>query len=265
MRESRASRRISTFELRGLVRLLSNLFGSKMKYVAIALSLCFAGCAEFGPRDPASKLNSSTNNVSANNDRSGQNNVGNNGAGELLAQFGTEGPSDNNPTSPGGDALCALEDIRTTDLEGGNESNVGSSWGTVAADTPGRCGDDRETVAWRLMNCERIARQITPFDCDLRMVWMGREHSLDMIARDYFSHSNPDGESPFDRMARHGVGFRGAAENIALGADALQSHLSWMDSTGHRGNILGEFTHAGVGSEDSPSGLLSTSVFINPQ
>lgn len=234
-----------------------------MKYIAIVILLSIAGCGELAPSDPTSKLNSSTGGAETNGE---QNNDGaNNRGGGLLAEFGTEGPSDNNPTSPGGNALCALEDIRTADLEGGNESSIpGDPWDTIEPDAPGRCGDDRETVAWRLMNCERIARDIAPFDCDLRMVWLGREHTLDMISRDYFSHSNPDGESPFDRMERHGVGFRGAAENIALSADALQSHLNWMDSTGHRGNILGDSTHAGVGSEDSPNGLLSTSVFITP-
>ena len=184
----------------------------------LTLVLGLTACGELAPEKPESKFNSSnanaqTSNANANNSTTSNNTTSNNTdnamPGDLLSRYGTEGPSDVNPTSPGGNARCALEDVRTTDLEGSNDSAVGSDWSSVVSDTAARCGDDRETLAWRLMNCERIVNDLPPYECDLRMVWMGREHTLDMIARDYFSHDNPDGETPFDRMQRHGVGFRG--------------------------------------------------------
>ena len=75
-------------------------------------------------------------------------------------------------------------------------------------------------------------------------------HSQDMVDRDYFSHTNPDGESPFDRLAAAGVTWNGGAgENIAAGtSDASLVLQLWLDSPGHRLNIENcAYTHHGVG------------------
>jgi uncharacterized protein YkwD len=74
-------------------------------------------------------------------------------------------------------------------------------------------------------------------------------HAEDMAAKGYFSHSSRDGRSPFDRMGDAGYDFRAAGENIARGqpdADAVMA--AWMDSPGHRKNILNcDFEDLGVG------------------
>jgi uncharacterized protein YkwD len=79
-----------------------------------------------------------------------------------------------------------------------------------------------------------------------------RVHSLDMLEREFFDHVNPDGETPFDRMARAGYAYTAAAENIAQGqisADEVMS--SWMSSPGHCRNIMDpHFTEIGVGVAD---------------
>jgi uncharacterized protein YkwD len=206
----------------------------------------------------------------ASNGTSGGSNGTTNGANDQTAgddweAYGTEGPADRTPKSPGGFALCTRDDVRTDDFLQTNVSVVpDDGWDAVAPGDAGRCGDDFETLAWRLMNCERIAQDMPPLECDLRMVWLGREHTLDMLTRDFFAHDNPDGESPYDRMERHGVSFRRAAENLADAADVLESHYSLMDSTQHRENILDDYTHVGVGSEPDGSRLLSTTIFVTP-
>jgi uncharacterized protein YkwD len=74
-------------------------------------------------------------------------------------------------------------------------------------------------------------------------------HAEDMAAEGYFSHSSQDGRSPFDRMTAAGYDYRAAGENIARGqpdADAVMA--AWMDSPGHRQNILNcDFEDLGVG------------------
>lgn len=77
-------------------------------------------------------------------------------------------------------------------------------------------------------------------------------HSADMVARDFFSHTNPDGESPFDRLADAGIGYRAAGENIALTQGGPSGVLSlWLGSSGHRANIERcGYTHHGVGLVD---------------
>lgn len=67
---------------------------------------------------------------------------------------------------------------------------------------------------------------------------VARAHSADMIDRDYFAHTNPDGYSPFDRLTAAGIDYGMAAENIAYGyPDAAAVLQAWLESAGHRANI----------------------------
>lgn len=92
------------------------------------------------------------------------------------------------------------------------------------------------------------------------------DHSLDMGNRQYFDHTNPEGESPFDRM--RAAGYRGGfmAENIAAGQQtAQQAFASWRDSPGHRQNMLNpRFKAIGIGRAEvqrSRFGVYWTTVF----
>ena len=78
---------------------------------------------------------------------------------------------------------------------------------------------------------------------------VAQAHSEDMVARDYFAHTNPDGASPFDRMSNAGVTYSRGAENIAYGYGTPQAVLqAWLDSPGHRANIENcALTEHGVG------------------
>ncbi|MGL5348395.1 MAG: CAP-associated domain-containing protein [Peptostreptococcaceae bacterium] len=77
-----------------------------------------------------------------------------------------------------------------------------------------------------------------------------RKHSLDMINENYFDHMNKKQQTPFDRMKNEGIVYRGAGENIAAGqASAIYAHEAWMNSEGHRKNILGNYKYIGVGVE----------------
>lgn len=74
-------------------------------------------------------------------------------------------------------------------------------------------------------------------------------HSVDMIARDFFSHTNPDGQGPVDRLDAVGYNWSRWGENIAAGYATPEAVVSgWMASPGHRANILDcTFTEIGVG------------------
>lgn len=89
-------------------------------------------------------------------------------------------------------------------------------------------------------------------------------HSQDMQDRGFFSHTNPDGDSPWDRLAEGGVTWNGpAGENIAQTPGGAESALQlWLNSSGHRANIENcAFDHHGVGL----AGTYWTHVFItNP-
>ena len=95
---------------------------------------------------------------------------------------------------------------------------------------------------------------------------VARAHSDDMLARDYLSHKNPEGKYPDDRIADAGIAVTAWGENIAMSeglADPVGEIVQgWMDSTGHRENILrAGWTHTGVGVAQSGNTFYFTQVF----
>ena len=72
----------------------------------------------------------------------------------------------------------------------------------------------------------------------------------------YFDHNSPTYGSPFDLMSRYGVSYRSAGENIAMGQTSPQQVMEgWMNSSGHRANILNtSYTKIGVGIARNSSG-----------
>lgn len=89
-----------------------------------------------------------------------------------------------------------------------------------------------------LVNAHRQKVGCSPLKLNTKLQKLAEEHSRDMAARDFFSHTNPDGESPFDRMKNLGIRYSIAAENIAYGQRSAREVLqSWLSSSGHRRNI----------------------------
>lgn len=100
-----------------------------------------------------------------------------------------------------------------------------------------------------LTNAERTAAGLRPLSGDPRLTAAAQAHSDDMVARGFYSHTSPDGRQPWDRAAAAGCAHRGIGENIACGQrSAAEVVRGWMDSPGHRANILKpDFTHIGIG------------------
>ncbi|MGH3470264.1 MAG: CAP domain-containing protein [Thermocrispum sp.] len=99
-----------------------------------------------------------------------------------------------------------------------------------------------------LVNQERADAGCDPVRADDRLNRAASKHSADMSARDYFSHDTPEGRDFAERIRAEGYPSPGA-ENIAQGyrsADAVMD--GWMDSEGHRANILNcDLATIGVG------------------
>ncbi|WP_199623155.1 CAP-associated domain-containing protein [Paenibacillus alkalitolerans] len=99
-----------------------------------------------------------------------------------------------------------------------------------------------------LANTARVKRGLKPFVWDGDIAATARKHSADMASNNYFSHTNQSGADPFRRMEADGIAFSAAAENIAAGqTSAIFAHEAWMNSKGHRVNILGDYARLGVG------------------
>ena len=78
-----------------------------------------------------------------------------------------------------------------------------------------------------------------PLTLNQQLVSAAQGHSDDMALNDFFSHTGSDGSSPWQRISSTGYDYTQAAENIAAGHSTAQAVVEgWMNSDGHRANIL---------------------------
>jgi uncharacterized protein YkwD len=104
-----------------------------------------------------------------------------------------------------------------------------------------------------LVNAERAKVGAAPLTFDQQATDAAKAHAEDMRLRNYFSHNSPEGFTPADRLAAvKATGFSMTGENIALGQTTAAAVMTaWMNSPGHRANILNpNFTHLGIGVAD---------------
>ncbi|MFE0405710.1 MULTISPECIES: sigma-70 family RNA polymerase sigma factor [Streptomyces] len=107
-----------------------------------------------------------------------------------------------------------------------------------------------------LVNKERAAAGCGPLAEDSLLDKSAQAHSADMAARDFFDHTNPDGADPGQRITAAGYRWSTYGENIAMGQQTPEAVMeSWMNSPGHRANILNcSFKDIGVGVHEGPGG-----------
>ncbi|CAL9445630.1 hypothetical protein SUDANB1_02325 [Streptomyces sp. enrichment culture] len=106
-----------------------------------------------------------------------------------------------------------------------------------------------------LVNEERAKVGCSPVAANSALAGLAQSYSEDMDTRGFFDHTDPDGRTPWDRAEKAGISNLGG-ENIARGqADAAAVMDAWMNSPGHRANILNcDFKTLGVGVEFGPGG-----------
>jgi uncharacterized protein YkwD len=97
-----------------------------------------------------------------------------------------------------------------------------------------------ETQVANLTNAQRKAHGCGALRIDNRLIQSARAHSTDMVKQGFFSHTGSNGSSFVAREVKAGYPSRGAsAENIAWGFRTPQDVVTgWMNSPGHRANIL---------------------------
>lgn len=110
----------------------------------------------------------------------------------------------------------------------------------------------------RLVNIERAKEGLCALSMDYTLSNVAQLKSQDMIDNDYFAHNSPIYGTPFEMMKSHGITYRVAGENIAMGHSTPQEVVNgWMNSEGHRKNIMnGRFTNLGMGIAQSSSGRI---------
>lgn len=90
-----------------------------------------------------------------------------------------------------------------------------------------------------LINQERTANGLTTLTHNLSLSNAAQAHADDMVARNFLSHTNPDGDDFFARVTDAGIAYSGLGENVSAGYHTMTSaHDAFMNSTVHRDNIL---------------------------
>lgn len=109
-----------------------------------------------------------------------------------------------------------------------------------------------------LVNKERAARGIAPVTVDGRLATAAQNHSNYQASTLKMSHTGSGGTNAGQRLSNAGYAWRTWAENVAAGqADCTQVMSAWMNSSGHRANILNvNMVHIGMGAARGSNGVI---------
>ncbi len=98
------------------------------------------------------------------------------------------------------------------------------------------------TNAFRVLHGERVLQWSAPAAKAACL------HCEDMAKNNYFSHDSIDGRKFSERFTAQGIHWTRCGENIAAGqSNGFYVYTSWVSSSRHRANMLGDYTHLGVG------------------
>ena len=102
-----------------------------------------------------------------------------------------------------------------------------------------------------LTNIERAKANLQPLKLNDKLSNAAEDHSNDMAQDNFFSHTGVDGSTVSDRVKNNGYEYSRVGENIAAGqTSAAEVVEGWMNSPGHRANILNpNYAEIGVGYE----------------
>jgi uncharacterized protein YkwD len=97
---------------------------------------------------------------------------------------------------------------------------------------------EEQTALVNDVNAARAANGLEPLRVDGRLARAALAHARDMAEYGYFAHQGGNDGTLTDRLRAVGFNWTVEAENIALDSDEAHAHRAFLDSPGHRANIL---------------------------
>ena len=121
-----------------------------------------------------------------------------------------------------------------------------------------------EKEVFNLINTQRTNNGLSALKIDNEVQKVARIKAQDMVDKNYFSHNSPTYGSPFDMLKSFKISYKTAGENIAGNSSNSGAVNAWMNSSGHKANILnGSFNYTGIGVVSSPKyGKVFVQMFI---
>jgi len=130
---------------------------------------------------------------------------------------------------------------------------LGAAVAPAPSQTPEMTGaSEFEAAVFDLINREREKNGLDKLELNADLSGLARAYSMDMEQRGFFSHIDPEGNTPVDRISTDSIDFTYCAENIAHGQLTPEAVVNaWMRSDGHRRVILGgKSKQIGIGFYD---------------
>lgn len=121
-----------------------------------------------------------------------------------------------------------------------------------------------ENEVFQLINKQRQNQGLAALKVDVETQRVARIKAQDMVDKNYFAHNSPTYGSPFDMLKSFNISYKTAGENIAGNSNNSGAVTAWMNSSGHRANILNSgFNYTGIGIVSSPKyGKVYVQLFI---
>ena len=121
-----------------------------------------------------------------------------------------------------------------------------------------------EQEVFDLINAKRAEAGLAALKIDSEVQNVARVKAKDMVDNNYFSHNSPTYGSPFEMIKNYGITYKAAGENIAGNSSNSGAVNAWMNSEGHKANILSNnYNYTGIGVVSSPKyGKIYVQMFI---
>lgn len=121
-----------------------------------------------------------------------------------------------------------------------------------------------EKEVFNLINEQRTKNGLSALKVDEEVQRVAKIKAQDMVNNNYFSHTSPTYGSPFDMLTNFKISYKTAGENIAGNSSNSGAVTAWMNSSGHKANILNSsFNYTGIGVVSSPKyGKVYVQMFI---
>lgn len=144
-----------------------------------------------------------------------------------------------------------------------SSSNLGSNNQTDSSTQTSTMNSDEKEV-FNLINNQRIQNGLQALKVDDEVQRVARIKAEDMVESNYFSHNSPIYGSPFDMLKSFKISYKTAGENIAGNSSNSGAVNAWMNSSGHKANILNSsFNYTGIGVVSSSKyGKIFVQIFI---
>ena len=138
-------------------------------------------------------------------------------------------------------------------------TNAGSSQNSTTASLS---ADEKEV--FDLINKQRTNNGLLALKVDSEVQRVARIKAQDMVDNNYFAHESPTYGTPFNMLKSFKISYKTAGENIAANSSNSVAVTAWMNSSGHKANILSSnYNYTGIGVVSSPKyGKIYVQMFI---